>query len=71
MHFIETYIVGGRVFYKTSVEGINFLRQYCVLLDLISNLQRISENVAVAEVQFMKYGMPHQLNCGGKGKREH
>jgi predicted transcriptional regulator len=36
MGFIETDIKEGRVLYRATEEGLNFLRQYCVLLEMMS-----------------------------------
>lgn len=35
--FVEMEIRKGRMSYKTSVEGLEFLRQYSVLLDMLSS----------------------------------
>jgi predicted transcriptional regulator len=36
MGFIETDIKEDRVLYRATEEGLNFLRQYCVLLEMMS-----------------------------------
>jgi predicted transcriptional regulator len=33
--FLEVEIRTGRIFYRASKEGLEFLRQYCVLLDML------------------------------------
>lgn len=63
MRFIEVHLINGRVLYRTSVEGINFLRQYDALLGMFSNLQRVNEDVKTANIQFVKQGtFPLRLN---------
>ncbi|MGB9676316.1 MAG: winged helix-turn-helix domain-containing protein [Candidatus Bathyarchaeales archaeon] len=52
MCFIEAHVVDGRVFYKTSVKGIIFLKHYSALLDLISDLRETGECDDIVKAQF-------------------
>lgn len=56
--FIETHAVDGCVFYKASVKGIDFLKHYNALLDLILDLQEIGEDIDIAKVQFARQVKP-------------
>jgi len=58
-HFIEVHLINGRVLYRTSAEGVNFLRQYDTLLNMFSNLQRTNEGVKTANIQFVKQDAFH------------
>ena len=58
-HFIEVHVINERVLYRTSAEGVNFLRQYDTLLNMFSNLQRTNEGVKTANIQFVKQDAFH------------
>jgi predicted transcriptional regulator len=52
MRLIKACVFDGQVLYKTSVQGIDFLRQYYALLDVISRLKGINEDAKVAGIHF-------------------
>jgi predicted transcriptional regulator len=58
-HFIEVHVINERVLYRTSAEGVNFLRQYDTLLNMFSNLQRTNEGAKTANIQFVKQDAFH------------
>ncbi|MEM3577133.1 MAG: winged helix-turn-helix domain-containing protein [Candidatus Bathyarchaeia archaeon] len=59
MRLIEVHIVNGRVFYKTSAEGINFLKQYRVLLNIILRLKEIKNDAHVAATYITEQDPQH------------
>lgn len=54
MRLIGVHIVNGRVFYKTSAEGIEFLNQYRVLSNIILRLKEIKEDAHVAAARIVE-----------------
>ncbi|MGB9740964.1 MAG: winged helix-turn-helix domain-containing protein [Candidatus Bathyarchaeia archaeon] len=54
--FIKVHLIDGRLFYTTSVEGVNFLKQYDILLDMFSNVQRANDSLKTANIQLVKQG---------------
>jgi predicted transcriptional regulator len=52
MRLIEVRVIDGRVLYKTSVEGIDFLERYYALLDIFSSFKGINEDAKVAGIHF-------------------
>lgn len=59
MRLIEVHIVNGRVFYKTTAEGINFLNQYYILSNLLSRLKEIKEDAHVATAHISEQNLQH------------
>lgn len=57
MRLIEVHVIDGRVLYKTSVEGIDFLERYYALLDTLSGLKGINEDAKIADIHFTKQGL--------------
>jgi len=59
--FIETYVKEGRILYRASEKGIAFLRQYCVLLGMLVDVQTQNDLVnAVCEVKYGKSNWQQQ-----------